>query len=314
MVSHLIPEIHVHLMAAIPNGLTVEYMPWTLQLFEETPKIEDGQLVVPAEARPRPELRPGRDQALPGQADRRKYADLGIEACSKIYRRLGVRPSSTAQGPTTRYGGSRMRPEAFEAMREASQALVNIDELNAAAGAAIARMLGAEAALVTAGTQLGPVLQARRLHHRRRPAKIARLPDIAGMRHEFVIQRAHRFSYDQAYRVAGGVLVEIGLGRRTRRSSSRTRSPSGRPASSYLVSPFTSPPGMLAFEGGLPDRAPPRRAGPRRRRVDDAAAREPVPSSYAGAPIWSSSAAARASAGRRAPASWPDGGSIRAAR
>jgi len=48
VVSHLIPEIHVHLIAAIPNGLTVEYMPWTLRLFEETPKIENGQLVVPS--------------------------------------------------------------------------------------------------------------------------------------------------------------------------------------------------------------------------------------------------------------------------
>jgi L-alanine-DL-glutamate epimerase-like enolase superfamily enzyme len=47
VVSHLVPEIHVHLIAAIPHGLTVEYMPWTLRLFEETPKIEDGQLVVP---------------------------------------------------------------------------------------------------------------------------------------------------------------------------------------------------------------------------------------------------------------------------
>jgi L-talarate/galactarate dehydratase len=25
----------------------VEYMPWTLRLFEETPTIEDGKLVVP---------------------------------------------------------------------------------------------------------------------------------------------------------------------------------------------------------------------------------------------------------------------------
>jgi L-alanine-DL-glutamate epimerase-like enolase superfamily enzyme len=48
VVSHLIPEIHVHLVAAIPNGLTVEYMPWTLRLFEETPAIEGGQLVVPS--------------------------------------------------------------------------------------------------------------------------------------------------------------------------------------------------------------------------------------------------------------------------
>ena len=47
VVSHLIPEIHVHLVAAIPHGLTVEYMPWTLRLFEETPTIEDGDMVVP---------------------------------------------------------------------------------------------------------------------------------------------------------------------------------------------------------------------------------------------------------------------------
>src|SRR5437764_904967 len=48
VVSHLIPEIHVHLIAAIPNGLTVEYMPWSLILFEETPKLENGQIVVPS--------------------------------------------------------------------------------------------------------------------------------------------------------------------------------------------------------------------------------------------------------------------------
>jgi L-alanine-DL-glutamate epimerase-like enolase superfamily enzyme len=47
VVSHLIPEIHVHLVASIPHGLTVEYMPWTLRLFEETPALVDGQLVVP---------------------------------------------------------------------------------------------------------------------------------------------------------------------------------------------------------------------------------------------------------------------------
>jgi L-talarate/galactarate dehydratase len=47
VVSHLIPEFHVHLIAAIPNGLTVEYMPWTLQLFEETPALQNGQLAVP---------------------------------------------------------------------------------------------------------------------------------------------------------------------------------------------------------------------------------------------------------------------------
>ncbi len=47
VVSHLIPEFQTHLIAGIANGLTVEYMPWTLRFFEETPAIEDGQIVVP---------------------------------------------------------------------------------------------------------------------------------------------------------------------------------------------------------------------------------------------------------------------------
>jgi L-alanine-DL-glutamate epimerase-like enolase superfamily enzyme len=48
VVSHLIPELHVHLVAAIPNGLTVEYMPWSVKLFEEVPLPIEGQLTVPA--------------------------------------------------------------------------------------------------------------------------------------------------------------------------------------------------------------------------------------------------------------------------
>lgn len=47
VVSHLIPEVQVHTISAIPNGLTVEYMPWSLRLFDETPDIVDGDLVVP---------------------------------------------------------------------------------------------------------------------------------------------------------------------------------------------------------------------------------------------------------------------------
>jgi L-alanine-DL-glutamate epimerase-like enolase superfamily enzyme len=47
VVSHLVPEIHVHLVAAVPNGLTVEYMPWTFRIFEEVPVPERGELAVP---------------------------------------------------------------------------------------------------------------------------------------------------------------------------------------------------------------------------------------------------------------------------
>ena len=46
VVSHVMPEILVHMVAACPNGLTVEDMPWTRALYGETPAIEKGQLVL----------------------------------------------------------------------------------------------------------------------------------------------------------------------------------------------------------------------------------------------------------------------------
>jgi L-alanine-DL-glutamate epimerase-like enolase superfamily enzyme len=46
VVSHVMPEMLVHMVAACPNGLTVEYMPWMVALYEETPAIENGQMVL----------------------------------------------------------------------------------------------------------------------------------------------------------------------------------------------------------------------------------------------------------------------------
>src|SRR5215470_8141270 len=48
IVSHGVPEIHVHLVGAVPNGLTVEYMPRLFRLFEEVPQPQNGDLVMPA--------------------------------------------------------------------------------------------------------------------------------------------------------------------------------------------------------------------------------------------------------------------------
>ena len=35
-----------HLIGAVPNGLTVEYMPWMLKLFEETPAVDKGDMIL----------------------------------------------------------------------------------------------------------------------------------------------------------------------------------------------------------------------------------------------------------------------------
>jgi L-alanine-DL-glutamate epimerase-like enolase superfamily enzyme len=47
VVNHLYPEISVHLVAAIPHGLTVEYMPWSSRMFKEVPLPVNGELAVP---------------------------------------------------------------------------------------------------------------------------------------------------------------------------------------------------------------------------------------------------------------------------
>jgi L-alanine-DL-glutamate epimerase-like enolase superfamily enzyme len=46
VVSHVIPEIHAHLVAAVPNGLTVEYMGWMLRLFEGVAALDHSEIVL----------------------------------------------------------------------------------------------------------------------------------------------------------------------------------------------------------------------------------------------------------------------------
>jgi L-alanine-DL-glutamate epimerase-like enolase superfamily enzyme len=45
--GHVLPEIHVHLLTAIPNPQLVEYVPRSAALLQSMPAIVDGMLVVP---------------------------------------------------------------------------------------------------------------------------------------------------------------------------------------------------------------------------------------------------------------------------
>src|SRR2546428_3780368 len=88
-------------------------------------------------------------------------ASMTIErSVPSVYARLGVRPVIHASGTTTRYGGSRMRPETIQALPGAAPALLDIDPPNEAARAPLARMLRAPGPLGTAGSAPGPGLQA----------------------------------------------------------------------------------------------------------------------------------------------------------
>ena len=128
-----------------------------------------------------------------------------------LYAGLGVRTLINAKGPATRLSGGIMRPEVAAAMVEASQACVDIAELQAAASRVIAEATGAEAGYVASGASACLLIGAAACMTGLDPGRMARLPDSGGMRNECVMVRSQRNFYDHAIRAAGMRIVEVGL-------------------------------------------------------------------------------------------------------
>lgn len=129
-----------------------------------------------------------------------------------IYDRLGVATVVNATGTLTRVGGTLMDLEVLEAMRDASQHFVRMEDLQEAAGNIIAQITNAEAAYVTAGASAGLTLATAACVAGLDVAKMDRLPNTSapGMKNEVVVQKAHRNAYDHAIRLAGVTFVEVG--------------------------------------------------------------------------------------------------------
>ena len=126
-----------------------------------------------------------------------------------VYDRMGVRTAINAVGTLTTLGGSLMPAEVKQAMEEASHHFVRIHDLQAAVGRRLAELTGAEAAFVTAGASASICLATCAVTAGDDPAKINRLPHLEGMQDEIIIQKAHRNSYDHAFRMVGVKLVEV---------------------------------------------------------------------------------------------------------
>src|ERR1051325_8944441 len=129
-----------------------------------------------------------------------------------IYQRLGVRPIINARGTHTRLGGTLMRSDVLNAMREAASAYVVLDELQDRASEVIARATGAEAGMVVGGAEAGLLIGTAAILAGTDPAKIAQLPVTDGLKNEAIMHRAHRNGYDHGVRAAGARIVDIGYG------------------------------------------------------------------------------------------------------
>ena len=126
-----------------------------------------------------------------------------------IYEALGVRTLVNAAGTVTNYGGSVMAPEVFAVMQEANRRFCRLEELQRQVGERIAAMLEVEAAYVTSSAAAGLLVTTAACMAGDDPARIAQLPDAAGMKSQVVVQRSHRLAYDQAMRLAGATFVEV---------------------------------------------------------------------------------------------------------
>lgn len=126
------------------------------------------------------------------------------------YRRLGLEVLINAKGTVTALGGSTLSSKTAQAAAQASQAYVRMPALMERIGDRIARLIGVEAACVTAGAAAGLTVSAAACMAGEDAARIHRLPDSNGIPSEVLILKAHRCPYDQAVRLAGASIVEVG--------------------------------------------------------------------------------------------------------
>ncbi len=133
------------------------------------------------------------------------------QAGRKIYHDFGAVPVINARGfNLTVLGGGILYPKVRQAMEEANRYYVDMKALLASSGRMIAELMGAEAAYVTTGSCSGMALGTAACIAGKDPGKAARLPDVAGMKHEVIVQKIQRIKYDRCVTLAGGRLVEVG--------------------------------------------------------------------------------------------------------
>ncbi len=147
----------------------------------------------------------GAGAAVPADA-----AGLAAAANGRNYfKDLGVRPFINAAGTYTAMTASLMPPEVMDAINYASRHYVMLEELSEKVGERIAKLVKAEAAMVTSGAASALTLGTAAVLTGMDRQKMVDLPNLTGMKSEVIIQKSHRFGYDHAVRNCGVRLIEV---------------------------------------------------------------------------------------------------------
>lgn len=147
-----------------------------------------------------------------GVADLEDSSKAGHEAAvnhaDNLFTRIGVRPILNARGTYTIITGSRSLPQVKQAMMEASNYFVHLDELMPAVGKEIAKLTGAEAAIVTTGCEAAIALATVACVAGMDPERTQALPYVKA-RNQVIIPKHSRNPYDFGVRMCGVEIVEV---------------------------------------------------------------------------------------------------------
>ena len=126
-----------------------------------------------------------------------------------LFKELGIRPLINARGTMTFLSGSLMEPEVIAAINATAHDFANMHEVEDKVGERIAEMLKCEAAMVTSGAACALTIGTAAAITGTDPEKIKQIPNLPGPPPEVIIQKSHRYVFDQAVRSAGVKLVEV---------------------------------------------------------------------------------------------------------
>ena len=137
----------------------------------------------------------------------------GLGSTGNVYAELGVTPLVNINGTLTVIGGSVMKPEVMELIRQGNEHFVLIDELEVAAGKFIAKLCKSPTGytgLVTAGAAAAMVVGYAGMMTEDLEPRMRAIPDVTDFpRNEVIIQKSHRYPFDHQIRQTGAKLVEV---------------------------------------------------------------------------------------------------------
>jgi uncharacterized pyridoxal phosphate-dependent enzyme len=126
-----------------------------------------------------------------------------------FFKELGVTPVINASVTMTFLSGSLMLPEVLEAINSTSHDFADMYQLQDKVGSKIAEMLHVEAAMVTSGAACAMVLGTSACITGADEEKIKMLPNHPGPRPEVIMQKTHRYLFDQAVSTTGAKIIEV---------------------------------------------------------------------------------------------------------